>query len=330
MFSPTFRPFIFSSLYSFFGVTNRIYSSTPPSSPPQISTNSDKSHSSSQDIKSWVKFCFNSCRNRDREHYFASLVAPIGMKHFYWAVRAFHIETSSVLSNTTNAQFGTVRLEWWKQAMSNTFSDSPPPMPICQLIHALWPKYPLVNASDFFPIIDHRIQDLDHVQPRDINQLSKHMAGIHGSLLSILLKAHNVVDDVSLEAANHIGTSLGLVNLIRGTRELAKKGIMYIPVDICDQTELDIDSVFALEDSIQLRTALFKMSDYANAHLELGRRLYDKINPEARPLLVSSIIAQNALETLQSVDFDMHHPRLQRFSPMLPIKLFVNRVLDRY
>jgi len=83
--------------------------------------------------------CATIVRARDRDRYLATLYAPAAMRPALFALHALDLELAAVVSTTTEALLGEIRLAWWRESLTKLDTAPPPAQPTLAALatHAL-------------------------------------------------------------------------------------------------------------------------------------------------------------------------------------------------
>ncbi|CAG8646222.1 2431_t:CDS:2, partial [Paraglomus occultum] len=130
-------------MYSFFHQTQkrRLYSQLRfiTTATPKAQTHPDT------ELDSALKYCIDLVRQdndlisyrhsivtlkHDYENYLISAFYPKEVRPAHVAIRAFNLEIAMVRENVSNAQIGSMRMQFWREAIDGVFKGNPPKHPI--------------------------------------------------------------------------------------------------------------------------------------------------------------------------------------------------------
>ena len=98
--------------------------------------------------------------------------------------------------------------------MQAIYKEQPPAIPVAKLLSYSIAKYGL-SKKYFDDYLVSRSMDFDPVPFSTVQNLTAYCQFTHGSLLSLSLECLKINDVVSLQAANHLGTSYGMYLYLR-------------------------------------------------------------------------------------------------------------------
>ena len=301
------------------------------------STSTRRYLSSRSSIKEDLKYCVDLVQKRDYDAYLCGLLIPGDKaKISYFATRAFNVEIGTALqdTNTNDNMFGAqLRLQFWRDAIEKVYDDKDVSLYESPVLRALRHVRLSTNISKILleRLIDAREMDLDFVANASekgdkiiylsIADMEKIGELTSSSLLYIAFEGANVNDCLQADiAASHLGQSLGLVNIMKGTVVRAARGEICIPGDLCEkhdvsaidiiqhplfQEKSETDSNKTTRSSNQLRAATKDLVNATRTHLSHVRNIQGDLPKEARPCLLQAVSALHYLDCLEKVDYDL-------------------------
>lgn len=88
-------------------------------------------------VQNPFKVVFTYClfRKSDYENFLCTLLLPRGIKSAAFAIRAFNVEVAQVEDQVSDSRIGAMRLQFWTDALNNTYNDNPPRSPVALELH---------------------------------------------------------------------------------------------------------------------------------------------------------------------------------------------------
>jgi len=74
-------------------------------------------------------YCLELVKKSDYENYLATLLLPLSIQRAAFGLRACNIEMAQVQEVTSNKQIAQMRMQFWKEAIEQIYSDQPPHRP---------------------------------------------------------------------------------------------------------------------------------------------------------------------------------------------------------
>jgi len=132
------------------------------------------------------------------------------------------------------------------------------------------------------------------------------------------------------QAASHLGRSLGLTILLRGTRHHIESRLCYFPQEWIQKYNVDLSRHYRGQwnesNSIHMLQA---MSNAASSHLVAARQYVHEIPVDVLPAFVSSAIVDVYLAKIRRYRYQMLDPRVE-FAASLGWKLLWNKWRRRF
>ena len=183
--------------------------------------------------------------------------------------------------------------------------------------------------------------------PVDLATLETFARDSHASVLSLQMEAADLLASSSASsttslgdldhAASHLGTSYGLVAVLRGSVRHAQKRRSYLPMDLCAAAGISTEDIYrGRADRGAICDVVFEVAKVAKGHLHEAMQLSRDFEREAQlTLMMPAVPAGMTLALLERVNFDIFSPQLQRgmmggLNPLaLQAKLIWSRIIGR-
>lgn len=257
------------------------------------------------------EFCLNQVREFEREMFAASLFLPDRFRKHVLALRSFNVETLMIKEQTTSSLVGRMRVTWWREALDQAYAGNPPAHPtVAMLADAI--REGNLTRRYFDRILERREDDLEVVQPADLESMLDYVEATSSSLLYLSLEAAGCGGEEhpqAEQAAQHIGQAVGLVTLLRGLPYGVSQGTLNIPRTVCSAHGLhhnELAQMVAGDIPVNdaCKSAVKEIASLAADQLAAGRALMPHVPDVGRRVLLPSMIADTYLYRLAKAEFD--------------------------
>uniref|UniRef100_A0A7N4V508 NADH:ubiquinone oxidoreductase complex assembly factor 6 n=1 Tax=Sarcophilus harrisii TaxID=9305 RepID=A0A7N4V508_SARHA len=255
-------------------------------------------------------YCVELLRKRDYEGYLCCLLLPAEARSSAFALRAFNVELAQVKDSISQKTIGQMRMQFWKKAVEDIYSDSPPHQPVAI---ELWKE-----------------KNLDDKAYRNIKELETYAENTQSSLLYLTLEVLGVRDLHADHAASHIGKAQGIVTCLRATPYHISRRKVFLPMDICMLHSVSQEDFLRKNQDKNLRDVIYDIASQGHLHLKHARSFQKSVPVKAFPAFLLTVALDDYLEKIQRVDFDVFHPRLQQKNTLLALHLYIRSWKKRY
>ncbi|OCF78972.1 hypothetical protein I204_00916 [Kwoniella mangroviensis CBS 8886] len=286
-----------------------------------------------------LEYCSSLVQRLDPEAWLCSYFWPRRERSWYLAYRAFNLELHLITTNIAQPALAAIRFQFWRDALKIIFSTNPetaskvPQHPVALLLADLKRNRP-VQRYYLSQMIETRAKILS--LPPSSSTLESHLS-THTPLstslllgpLPILLPPADPASSHISHTLSHLSTLLTTVSLLRNLPVLvSSKRQINIPSDICEKHNI-------VEEEVLRKGA--EARGFRDAALEIGTRGMDelitarrdlkdtegKVKPDrAMPIFLSAVPAENYLQRLENLDFDVFLPDLQKHDWKLAPKIW--------
>lgn len=118
--------------------------------------------------------------------------------------------------------------------------------------------------------------------------------------------------------------------VFRSTYLAKKLNVVPIPQDILVKNNVSHEEVLRGTPSERLNECAFEIASRAFKHLTTARNLLDNVPNEAKGVLLAAVPINDYLETLQRVNYDVLHPKLQKKSRLWIARLWFKHITRKY
>ncbi len=148
--------------------------------------------------------------------------------------------------------------------------------------------------------------DLDHEGFETFEQLERYCYHVAGVVGVCCVHVWGMRNERAAEAAVELGTAFQLTNILRDLAEDARNGRVYLPREDFERFDCDPAGLAAGVRDDGFRSLMRFEVGRAREYYERGSRVFDDVEPEARPILSAMIrIYRGLLDEIERRDFDV-------------------------
>ena len=253
-------------------------------------------------------------RHDDRDHYLLTMFAPVAARDSLQTLYVFNAEVAKIRESVTETMIGRMKLQWWRDVLATIFSGGKPPQgnPLVESLAALISTHKLSRQA-FDDLLTARERDLDEEPPQDALDLERYAEGTAAPLNVLALEILGVTDDVTRNAARHVGIAWALTGILRAVLYHARVNRFLLPNDLLSAQSLTAYDVSEKRNAEKVARVIENVAHTARAHLEKARtfRGFDR---RGLSVLLAGSLAEQYLNGFAKHDFDIFDPRhaLQR------------------
>lgn len=259
------------------------------------------------EVESARNYCTDLLRKYDRPSYTLSTFIPRQTQSFYIALRALNVSLSMIADTTSSYTTGLMRLQFWRDTVTQTLAGSSPPRePIAVLLasaiadlHARTDGRARISKGWFMRLINAREQSLTNAPYPTLAALEAYAENTYSTLLYLTLAALPMASLTADHLASHIGKAAGIAAVLRGVPLVAfpppptsrqsgqaglgggvatKQGAIVLPLDIMAQTGVREEDVFRHgAEAPGLRDAVFAVATRASDHLITAQQMLNNL-----------------------------------------------------
>ncbi|KAF9267427.1 hypothetical protein L218DRAFT_920270 [Marasmius fiardii PR-910] len=283
----------------------------------------------------YSQYCRDFVQKHDYESYLISHLFPKEFQGGYFALKAFSAELAMISDTVSNPTIGMMRMQFWKDAVKGISDGKPPRHPIALALHdasriSSLPPYHLKR------MIDARNSELQVPVHLTTESLSAHAESTSSTMLYLLLSMLSLRSETFSHAASHLGVAQTISTLLRGLPFHARHGRMIIPAEITAKHGVVQEEVFRKgREARRIDDAVFEFATLANDNLITARNMFKeeglngKVPQEAMTVFLAGVPVSSILQTLEEINFDVFHPKLQTRDWKLPWKIWKSYYFTR-
>ncbi|ORX57576.1 hypothetical protein DM01DRAFT_1362228 [Hesseltinella vesiculosa] len=212
-------------------------------------------------------------------------------------------------------------MQFWKDTIDKVFEGQAPQQPIALALQEALTVSSL-SSMWFKRIISERTNNLDDHMFMTIKDMEGYGENTAASLLYLQLESLGVRDVQVDHIASHLGKMIGITTFLRSLPFHLSQKRLVLPAQIMAQHRISQEA--AIRGHLDgIDDAVFEVATAANDQLLTARSLLKTSEkPEIMPVLLSAIPHIRYLEKLESVNFNVFDPSLQRKDWKLPFALW--------
>ncbi|KAI1777968.1 Squalene/phytoene synthase [Hypoxylon cercidicola] len=254
------------------------------------------------------QYCVAQLRESDHDSYLIRNLLLKPKQDAYDALRAFNLELVRLPELVSNPIIGKLRMQFWRDAIIDTFAGKPPKEPIMILLSKVISKLTesggTPNSIKFWllRLINTREQNMDNRPFASIAALEEYAENTYSTLMYSNLATLPVQSMHMDHLASHIGKACGIVAVLRGIPFLAapsqpvrcpngtsvvdrgRNPVLLLPLDVMAETGLKEEDVYRQGPRANgFQDAVFKVATRANDHLITAREMLKNLRAGQSP-----------------------------------------------
>ncbi|KAI8966708.1 Squalene/phytoene synthase [Daldinia sp. FL1419] len=268
---------------------------------------SQRCYATDAEIEKARQYCVAQLRQSDYDSYLIRNILPRQRQDAYDALRAFNLELVKLPELVSNPTIGLMRMQFWRDAVNNTFAGKPPKEPIMILLHKVISDLTETGGTPssikfwLLRLINTREQYMDNRPFTNLASLEEYAENTYSTLMYSNLAALSIHSMHMDHLASHIGKACGIVAILRGVPVLAaptppvkspggasvgsgRNPVLLLPLDVMAETGLKEEDVYRhgpRADGFQ--DAVFKVATRAHDHLITAREMLKNLHAGETP-----------------------------------------------
>ncbi|MEX6507750.1 phytoene/squalene synthase family protein [Jiella sp. M17.18] len=232
----------------------------------------------------------------DRDRAISLAFAPEAVRRDLAALYGFNVETARVRDQVSQPLPGEIRLQWWRDTVTQPASEASG-NPVAEALEAAISRHDLPRAA-FDRFIEARIFDLydDPMPDRDAFEA---YAGETASTLVVLAATilSRADADRIADAAGHAGVAQAAAGALRLLPIHRARRQVYIPQDLLAAAGCSVEELIAGKGEAPLR-AVAAMSAFAREHARQAAALFRDVPATVRPAFLPALLAAPYLDRI--------------------------------
>ncbi|KAI0431393.1 Squalene/phytoene synthase [Xylaria sp. FL1042] len=261
------------------------------------------------DVNKAREYCIAQLRQSDNDAFLIRNFLPKSRRDVYDAFRALNLELVRLPELVSNPTIGQLRMQFWRDAVNNTFAGRPPKEPIMIVLHRflsdLAETDPKSNPGSIrfwlLRMINTREKHMENRPFPSLSALEDYAENTYSTLMYSTLAALSIQSMHMDHLASHIGKACGIAAMCRGIPVLAaptqpvkspdganvaasRNPVLLLPLDIMAETGLREEDAYRHGPEAQgFQDAVFKVATRANDHLITAREMLKNIRAGEHP-----------------------------------------------
>jgi len=272
-------------------------------------------------------YCRKLIARFDRDRYLCTQFAPAERRADLFALYAFNLEIAGVRESVSDPLVGQMRLKWWYDSLDAIVAGSPPRQPVAEPLAEAVRRHGLPRA-ELETLIEARSDDLEAEQPVTLSEFEAYAERSSAPLLRLALAVLGGGGPEAQDLCRSTAVAWALGGHLRAVPHHAAQRRLYLPRDLCRETGLDHEAVYARRaddpEPAGLTTVVRGVADAAYGHIETVRASQTTIPSPARSLLLYGTLTRHYLGLLAAVGYDPYRMQTGRPGPGVSglLKLF--------
>ncbi|KAI1259072.1 squalene/phytoene synthase [Xylariaceae sp. FL1019] len=261
------------------------------------------------DVDKARQYCITQLKQSDYDAYLIRNFIPKSRQDAYDAFRTLNLELVRLPELVSNPAIGQMRMQFWRDAVNNTFAGRPPREPIMLLLHRVLTR--LADASPnsnpatikfwLLRLINTREKYMDNRPFTTLAALEDYAENTYATLMYSTLASLGVQSMHLDHLASHVGKACGIAAVCRGIPVLAapsapvkspdganvaasRNPLLLLPLDILAQAGVKEEDVYRHgPEADGFRDAVFQVATRANDHLITAREMLKNLRAGESP-----------------------------------------------
>jgi NADH dehydrogenase [ubiquinone] 1 alpha subcomplex assembly factor 6 len=252
-------------------------------------------------------------RREDRDRFLTAMFVPADRRDDVLALYAFNIELARIRDNVSETLIGRMKLQWWRDVVAGICAGQGAPLgnPVTQALNQAITRHKLLQE-----LLERMISTREREMDTDDTgfafasavELENYAEGTAASLIQLALHILGATDDVSRQAARHVGIGTALTGILRAVLVHAADNRLLLPKESVSSAGLSGVQDLTPKNVGPVSHVVRDLAATAEAHLAKARSL--SVPRTAIPALMGATISSRYLTTLRRAQFDLTHTRV--------------------
>ncbi len=244
-------------------------------------------------------YCAELVRAADRDRYLAALFAPAQHRGALHALYAFNCEIARVREAAREPLPGEIRLQWWSEVLRGERSEEASANPVASALLATIEQHQL-PAARLLDLVEARRFDLYDEPMLTIADLEVYARTTSSALFALAAQILTCGEAKAL--AEPAGLAYGIAALLRAFPQHAVRRQLYVPVEVLQRHQVQIDDLFAGRSSVGLYAALAELRTLVRRYLVAARERTAGLSAAALPAFLPLALVGPSLARLDRSD----------------------------
>ena len=246
----------------------------------------------------------------DYDRWLACLFTPEDSRKSVMALLAFNTEIARIRETVSEAMLGDIRLQWWRDALTDITNGTVRSHPVTQALHELNQAIP-IDFSLMQEMIDMRAKDLDPAPIASEGELIVYADTTSGNLHRLIYNAIGGADlSGKVEAVVRSGRAYALTGILRAIPFHARNNLLLLPLSVITSHDLDETTVFKAENQPKFKLILKFIKELADEEFLKSFELSLALSRHEKPAVLCNALTGIYLNKLEKVNFEPADPKM--------------------
>lgn len=254
------------------------------------------------------KYCAALVRESNRDRYLATLFAPAEKRDALFALYAFDAEISRVRDLAREPMPGEIRLHWWREMLLGERAGDAAGNPVAAAVMEGLAQQGL--SSDLLAdLLEAHRFDLYDQPMSDLGALRSYASRTAGAIFTFSAAILAGKPDPTItEFFAAAGDAQTIANILSLLPRHAARRQLYIPLEMLRHYQADMEDVFAMRVTPELRAILAELRLRARRSLAVVGAAGEGIPVIARPAFLALAPLRQWLLDMERLDYDPFRP----------------------
>jgi 15-cis-phytoene synthase len=225
-------------------------------------------------LQSSFDYCAAMVRKADRDRYLAALFAPFVHRNALFALYAFNVEIARIRDLAREPMPGEIRLQWWRDVLSGERDNEAAAHPIAAALQETIKRYAIV-PDRLIAIVDAYSFDLYDEPMATLEDLETYATRTQGETFSLASEILGAKDESIKILTRHVGIAYVLTQILSNLARHARRGQLFLPLDLLERHAVDTHDIFAGQVSATLRAALAELRGHVRHQLSAAEAQFE-------------------------------------------------------
>lgn len=260
------------------------------------------------------QYCQEKAAQSGSSFYYSFLFLPPERRRAITALYAWCREVDDVVDETRDASLAQQQMAWWHAEVNRLFAGEPT-HPTTQALQPHLASCGLTQSM-MAEVLEGMEMDLAQTRYLDEIGLDRYCHCVAGVVGTMSARIFGYSDPRTLEFAEKMGLSLQLVNIIRDVGEDARRGRIYLPVNVLQRYEVPAADIMQGRHSDRFVALMQYHADRARAFYKEALDLLPPADRRAqRAGLLMGAIYQTLLDEIEASRYQVLNQRIS-LTPM--------------
>ncbi len=213
------------------------------------------------------------------------------------ALYAFCREVDDVVDECTDFNVAQIKLNWWKNEITNLYANTPQ-HPVTKALQPFIAPFNLAQEH-FLEIIDGMEMDLKFNRYEDFKQLQLYCYRVASVVGLLSAQIFGFKNRRTLKYAHDLGMAFQLTNIIRDVGEDARRGRIYLPLDELKKANVSEEDILQSRETEQVKALMeFQIARAENYYDKALRELPAEDAKQQRAGLMMAAIYRTLLREI--------------------------------